>query len=148
MGSLRVLQLPPAVQTRVVSGVRLTGDSKLPMSSNGCLFFCISHGSDWPHLLPYGIWAPAPPLCRRKWMDPFIGVRFVAVCVESYNFSLMNSPKNVFQPYLQSLPRCVWNIHLIMWLLKCIAPKMLPVHTFPCVEQSLSTFFILQPLLP
>uniref|UniRef100_A0A3Q0RGW1 C2H2-type domain-containing protein n=1 Tax=Amphilophus citrinellus TaxID=61819 RepID=A0A3Q0RGW1_AMPCI len=62
--SLQILQPPLTVQRHAVIGVRLTGDSKLPISvnvsTNGCLSLCVSPVTDCrpvqnvPSLSPYG----------------------------------------------------------------------------------------------
>lgn len=66
-GSLRALCLPPTVQRHAVSGVRLTGDFKLPAGVNGRLSLCFSPVtapvSCPPHLLPCGIW--------DRWLFPW-----------------------------------------------------------------------------
>lgn len=45
--SLWLLRLPPKVQIHAVSGVRLLGDSKLPVglnvSASGCRSLCVIH---------------------------------------------------------------------------------------------------------
>lgn len=51
VGSVWVVWFPPTVQRHIVSGIRLSDDSKLPIGFSRCLSLCAS-----PCLLPYNGW--------------------------------------------------------------------------------------------
>ena len=47
VGLLRVLRFPPTVQKTCKTGVRLIGDSKLPVGVNGCSSLYVSPVMNW-----------------------------------------------------------------------------------------------------